>query len=54
MKVILTPPAPFNGNFPLIDIFYSLCPPLVSSLLSFVDIKKVMLSENYSPELTRS
>ena len=29
MKVILTPPPPFNGNFPLIDIFYSLCLPLV-------------------------
>ena len=28
MKVILTPPPPFNGNFPLIDIFYSLCLPL--------------------------
>ena len=22
------PPAPFSGNFPLIDIFYSLCLPL--------------------------
>ena len=31
MKVILTPPPPFNGNFPLIDIFYSLCLPLDKS-----------------------
>ena len=23
MNVILTPPAPFSGNFPLIDIFHS-------------------------------
>ena len=32
MKVILTPPPPVTGKFPLKDIFYSLCLPLLTDI----------------------